>query len=209
LPISNLRVAGAEALSERQLVYCQRQSRTVSVRGCRECVHFRALHPGASGRLEAVECDEAPSEIDHEIDLHLVRLSAGELMTRDVFCVRPDLPLDDAALLFLERSGGVLPVLDDADQVLGTLSEADLQLEVQSGRTTTGRVAAAMRPGAVCVPESISVTRAAAIMAFEAVSELVVVSPAAEVVGVLTVADVLCWLASSDGYLPCTREPNR
>jgi hypothetical protein len=54
-------------------------------------------------------------------------------------------------------------------------------------------------------PESTSLTRAAAVMAFEGVSCLIVLSPAATVVGVLTAADLLGWLAMADGYLPRAR----
>ena len=202
LPISNIRVVGADALSERQLVYCQRQSASVPIGRCIECRHFQALEPADDEHFGAVVCDEAPLDVAQEASLTLPRLSAGDLMTRDVLCVRPELSLDAAALLLLEHPGKTVPVVDDQGHVLGTLCDAELQVEIQAERSEQGTVLNAMTPYAVTVPEATPITRAAAVMAFEGISCLVVVSPAGAVVGVLTASDLLAWLACADGYLP-------
>jgi CBS domain-containing protein len=204
LPVSRVRVAGATSLSERHLVYCQRRSATVSVGDCRVCPHFRSLPRAPGGELLAVVCDEAPSET-HEATITLRRWSVGDLMTRDILCVRPDLPLETAAILLLEHPARPLPVVNESGRVLGTVSDCDVQLEIQTQRGESGTVIDALSPAAMCVPESTSLTRAAAVMAFEGVSCLIVLSPAGTVVGVLTAADLLGWLAMADGYLPQAR----
>ncbi|HEX6246122.1 MAG TPA: CBS domain-containing protein, partial [Polyangiales bacterium] len=111
------------------------------------------------------------------------------------------LSLDAAALLMLEQPGQTLPVVDAAGLVIGTLSDAELQLEIQAARNESGTVLAAMTPCPLLIPESTPITRAAAVMAFEGVSCLVVVSPAGSVSGVLMATDLLSWLARADGYL--------
>lgn len=204
LPISNIRVLGADSLSDRHLVFCQRRSATVPVGYCRGCRHFRSLQLAHDGEFSAVVCDEAPSDV-HDATITLPRLSVGDLMTRDVLCVRPDLALDAAADLLVEHPDRPLPVVDESGHVLGTLSDCDAQLEIQAQRSDGGTVLSAMTPCGVTVPESTSLTRAAAVMAFERVSCLVAVSPSGTVVGVLTASDLLSWLAAADGYLPPSR----
>ena len=204
LPISSVRVAGATTLSERHLVYCQRRSATVAVGACRGCRHFRALERAHDGVAAAVVCDDAPSD-PHEATITLQRLSVGDLMTRDVLCVRPDLPLETAAMLLLDQPERPLPVVDEHGQVLGTIADCDVQLEIQSQRREAGTVLDAMSSCAVTVPEATALTRAAAVMAFEGVSCLIALSPGGAVVGVLTAADLLAWLALADGYVPSAR----
>jgi predicted transcriptional regulator len=138
--------------------------------------------------------------------LTLPRLAVSDLMARDVLCVRPNLSLDVAMLLLLEQPSRMFPVVDEKGHVLGTVCDADLQLAVQSGRSEQATVSNAMTPSAVTVPETMTITRAAAVMAFEAVDCLVAVSPAGAVVGLLAASDLLFWLACADGYLPRARK---
>src|SRR5689334_2887674 len=146
LPISHVRVEGRGMCLDEQRVYCQRKSRTVSVGECGECRHFHALRPGVRDALACLICDEAPPAAELPSHFHLPRLCAGDLMTRDVVCVRPDLSLDAAALLMLEQPGQTLPVVDASGVVIGTLSDSELQLEVQAARGESGTVMAAMTP---------------------------------------------------------------
>src|SRR5688572_10751409 len=106
-------------------------------------------------------------------------------MTRDILCVRPDLPLETAAILLLEHPARPLPVVNESGRVLGTDSDCDVQLETQTHRSNFGSVIDVLTPSARCVPEYTSLTRAAAVMAFEGVSCLIVLSLAGTVVGVL------------------------
>ena len=202
LPISRVCVADDDATYQRELVYCERRSSTVPVTRCRYCEHCHAITRGDGGPSHgSVVCDQALSEADPASALILPRLSVADIMTRDVLCVRPSLSLDAAALILLEHPVKTLPVVDQENHVLGTICESDLHLEIHSGRSDSGTVESVMTPGALTVSESTPVTRAAAIMAFESVACLVIVSPAGEIVGVLSASDLLFWLARADGYL--------
>ena len=57
---------------------------------------------------------------------------AADLMTTDVFTVRADMPVSDVARLILERRVTSIPVVDEADRLVGIVSEGDL---VRSART--------------------------------------------------------------------------
>jgi CBS domain-containing protein len=54
------------------------------------------------------------------------RLTAGDLMTRDVAVVHPEMTLLDAVKLMVQRRISGLPVVDDAGRIVGMLCEGDL-----------------------------------------------------------------------------------
>jgi CBS-domain-containing membrane protein len=191
--------AHASGRYQRELVYCHRRLASVPVARCQTCQHRQA------STANEVVCETASQEPEPAASFTLPRLAVGQVMRRDVLCVRPDLSLDAAALLLLEHPHRMLPVVDVHNHVLGLLDESDLHLEVQSGRGDDRNVASVMAPHALSIPEAMPVTRAAAIMAFEGVSCLVVVAPAGDVVGLLSASDLLFWLARGDGYLTRVR----
>ena len=53
-------------------------------------------------------------------------MQAKDIMTRPAVCVRPSTPLDEVAALLAERGFTAVPVLDEADHLVGLVSEADL-----------------------------------------------------------------------------------
>ena len=53
-------------------------------------------------------------------------ITAGDLMTRDVAMVRPEMSLLEAAKLMVQHSVSGLPVVDEAGHVVGMLTEGDL-----------------------------------------------------------------------------------
>jgi CBS domain-containing membrane protein len=53
------------------------------------------------------------------------RISAGELMHRDVVTVRPDTLVADAAKTLLKNKYGCLPVVDEEGVLVGMITEAD------------------------------------------------------------------------------------
>ncbi len=93
-------------------------------------------------------------------------------------------------------------------QVEGPLSRGDAsgdRLELGAGfhaePPARGTAAEVMTPFAFAVDENASLARAAALMAFERVHQVPVVSRSGRVVGVATAVDVLRWLAQQHGYL--------
>jgi CBS-domain-containing membrane protein len=93
--------------------------------------------------------------------------------------------------------------VDGEAKLIGFVSESEITLDVQMNRAVDRprTVADVMLPYALTLPESASVTQAAAVLAFEGQQRLAVVSPAGAVIGVLSASDILYWLARSDGHL--------
>ncbi|TYO95676.1 CBS domain protein [Geothermobacter ehrlichii] len=53
-------------------------------------------------------------------------LTAGEIMTREVYTVAPETSVDDLAKMFVELNKNALPVVDDDGVLVGLVSQNDL-----------------------------------------------------------------------------------
>ncbi|MCW3489874.1 CBS and ACT domain-containing protein [Dethiobacter alkaliphilus] len=60
-----------------------------------------------------------------ELNYLLAKLPVQDVMTKDVISVRPDTPIDDAALLMRTNKIGGLPVVKE-EQVVGIVTETDI-----------------------------------------------------------------------------------
>jgi CBS domain-containing protein len=143
--------------------------------------------------------------------LHLPRLCVGDIMTRNVLCVRPELSLDAALQALVENRLKAAPVVDGRGVIVGIVSENDVLLDVHArpdGGTRT--VADVLMPVPYTLPPEASITRAAAIMVSEELSHLVVASENGVVRGLVSTFDVLWWVARADGFVlpsPQNRSP--
>lgn len=158
----------------------------------------------------------------------------ADIMTRDVVCVRPEIAVDEVAALLARHGINGVPVVDAEGRPVGMVSRADVlraveergdteevarvtarpheraPLDLEPGfhvlepvTTTAGDV---MTPVVVTLHESASIRQAAALMAYEGVHRLPVLSDDGKVVGILSSLDVLRWLGRRCGYLiPETR----
>ena len=160
------------------------------------------------------------------------RTPIGEIMTKAVISVDPDLSVDALLNLFLERGISGAPVVDSSGRPIGVVSKTDLlrdhfergdseetapptlrrqgievRLEgMHVERTSDVCVRDVMTPLAFTLAENASVARASALMALETVHRVPVVSAAGRVIGILSTLDVLRWLARQEGYvLPADR----
>jgi CBS domain-containing protein len=116
-------------------------------------------------------------------------------MTADVWCVGEDLDSEIATQLLLDRNIGGAPVVDSVGRPVGVISRTDLLRE----RNRSSRVREIMTPMVFALPERATVAQAAALMAFERVHRLPVVSEDGRVVGVVSSIDLVAWLAPLDG----------
>jgi CBS domain-containing protein len=64
-------------------------------------------------------------------------MRAVDVMVRDVVTVRPGTDVADAIKLLAEHDVSALPVLDDAGNLVGILSEADLIHQVARMRSSS------------------------------------------------------------------------
>jgi CBS domain-containing protein len=121
-------------------------------------------------------------------------------MTRDVVCVDPEMTVVDLRTLLLERNISGAPVVDAVGRPIGVVSKTDLVRALQEPdlyRT----VRSIMMSLAFTLTESAPIARAAALMAYERVHRVVVISTEGSVVGIVSSLDVLNWLAQENGYL--------
>lgn len=151
------------------------------------------------------------------------------IMTRDVVCVSPDVSVESLTGLFLSRGFGGAPVVDDTGKPVGVVSKTDILRndqeqgdtgEIESPRGSNAAraeaaldsglhlhrlvretVADIMMPIAFTLRENASIAQAAALMAYEGVHRIPVVSSSGDVVGLVSSLDVLRWVGQASGYL--------
>jgi CBS domain-containing protein len=58
--------------------------------------------------------------------VRLRSLRVGDAMTRDAFVVRQDAPFAEVAKVFTDQRVGAVPVVDDADRLVGIISYVDV-----------------------------------------------------------------------------------
>jgi CBS domain-containing protein len=141
-------------------------------------------------------------------------------MTREVLCVRDDLPVESLASLLLERNISAVPVVDAKGRAIGVVSKTDLVrwyhddagfAESEPARVTepglspravrTTIVADVMMPLAFTLAEDAPIVYAAALMAMEGIHHLPIVAGSGEVVGIVSALDLVRWMAQRDGFV--------
>ena len=127
-------------------------------------------------------------------------IRVSTVMTNDVVCVSEDLTIEELATLFLERGISGAPVVDSQGYPLGVVSKTDIVRDTyEAGGGAT--VQDIMTPLTFKLYEHAALSQAAALMAYEGVHRVPVVSEQGRVVGILSSLDVMRWLALNDGYL--------
>jgi len=131
-----------------------------------------------------------------------------DVMTQDVVSVRETAEYKDIVAVLRERHVSAFPVLDDADHLVGVISEADLLLKEVGQQAIDGHLILARRRSdrakaagetaadlmsrpAVTIGPDGSVAEAARLMHDRRVKRLPVVDAAGRLVGIVSRADVL------------------
>lgn len=146
-------------------------------------------------------------------------MKVSDLMTKDVISVTPETSLRDAASVLVEKRISGVPVVNDASEVVGVLSEADILvkaggsparhrllgwlLEPDPGiedKIRAETVAEAMSAPAVTIAPYRPVYEAAKLMVAENVNRLPVVDDG-KLAGILTRADVVRAFTRSDAEI--------
>lgn len=128
-------------------------------------------------------------------------MNISELMTKDVVTCRTSDSLNRVAQLMWERRCGCLPVLDDAEQVVGILTDRDLCMAAytQGKRLDEMPPTAVMsRPVRTCLP-SANVEEAEDIMMAHGVRRVVVVDSNGRLSGLVSLEDIARSGAEWDG----------
>ena len=117
------------------------------------------------------------------------RRTAGEIMSRDVVTVRRDLLTEEFAGLLAFHNVSGMPVLDEADTVIGIVSEADV---IGKRGATVGEI---MTPEVVAVAQATPIERIAALMAEKKIKRVPVIDDG-DLVGMVSRADIVRALAA-------------
>jgi CBS domain-containing protein len=146
------------------------------------------MPPPAGGRLH-------PRSDTREAAL---RTLVGDIMSRNVTCVRERSSLESARKLLTER--GVLGVLvvDAETKLRGLVARADL---VRAPAREDARVEDVMTRDVHALPEDAPVALAIGLMAVERVHAVPIVGDDRVVVGIVTALEVLRWVAGELGYV--------
>jgi CBS domain-containing protein len=123
--------------------------------------------------------------------------TVADVMITDVVCVTPQLSLSELVQLFLEHEISGAPVLEGA-RVVGMVSKTDV---VRAFEGQPMRVADLMTQVTLVLPAATTLEHAAAVMAYEGMHRVPVVSDTNEVVGLVTSLDLLRWVARRAGYV--------
>lgn len=221
------------------LAFCPRILAVTAVVDCRSCERFAGLcaEPNDGHLLlrcgfgdgEPVGCD-THNGTHGALPLGLMRAPVSEIMTAPVHCARADTALGDLAAIFLGEQVGAIPVHDATGKPIGIVTKTDAMeryydcgeeaisadaLEVldQTEGTTRERkevVALDIMSRVVfsVAPET-SISRVAALMAYERVHHVLVVSADGDVRGIASTLDIARWIARADGYVIPRRSRER
>ena len=158
-------------------------------------------------------------------------MRAVDVMVRDVVTVHPETDVADAIKLLAEHDVSALPVLDDAGNLVGMLSEADLIHRVEIGtekrrpwwqEAVTGggtlaadfakshgkKVGEVMAPGVISVSEDAPLSEIAALFERKAIKRVPVVKDG-KLVGIVSRSNLIQALASVIGRIDQHDETDR
>jgi CBS domain-containing protein len=229
LPLRSRTVLTADGdVTRTDLVACRRRAGTTTVADCERCPDFGGVVEEPTPAVQCHSPDAArparpPAPIRLPSPAELVDLA--EIMATDVVCIPPDLPVESAAALMLERSIAALPVVEATGRAIGFVSKTDLvrwyhddadyaelpaatpasdapidpALGIRTIRTTTaGEIMTAL---AFTLTEDAPIAYAAALMAVEGIHHVVITTARGEVTGMVSSLDVVTWLAHHAGFL--------
>lgn len=122
----------------------------------------------------------------------------GSLVSSAITVVDETASIDDIRQLLCELRVPAITVVDDDRSVRGIVTRTDILRAVDTGGATAAEV---MSRFVFALPAETPVERAAALMAFEAVGQIIVTGDAGELVGMVSALDIARYLAVREGYL--------
>lgn len=156
--------------------------------------------------LACAPIDPSPARWPSVADL----VPITQIMTREVYCARPELDLGALADLMVEHHVGCIPIVNELGCPTGMVTKIDLveRLLANARDPRVERPRAArdvMMPMAITLHDRATVAHAAALMSSEGIHHIVVVDADGCAIGIVSTLDVTRWLASNDGFTPPPR----
>lgn len=192
----------ASALS----VFCPTQAKSIGVEACATCSRAVALTSKVGGFVECRSGNE-PQVVANPVAYRTqrldtaeraARLCVGEIVNRNVRCVRADTSIDAVRALLLEHDLDCAPIVDERGGPIGIVSKTDF---LRLGSDVRGSVEAIMTPCVHALPESSSLAHAFALMTLKRLQHVPIVSADGIVVGLLTSLDAIRWVTEGWGYV--------
>jgi CBS domain-containing protein len=175
--IRTIHAADGSATAERS-VPCRSRSRPASVEECFACPARIGAKLDPRGE-SWIACRRGASDDEDDYEA-----SVGAAVAQPVHCVRADLGPERLRELLERLDLDAVAVVDAHDRLVGVATAGDL-----------------VPHPVISVGDDEPIGRAAAIMAYERVEHLAVVSEGGDVLGVITPRDLLRWIAQKDGYI--------
>src|SRR2546428_10111714 len=119
------------------------------------------------------------------------QMRCEDIMKRDVECIDPTQPVQEAARRMRDANVGFLPVCDSTRKVLGTITDRDIALRiVAESRPPTTSVGDVMtREVIACRPDD-EVTRAEQLMGKHHKSRMICTDQEGRLLGVISLSDI-------------------
>ena len=127
-----------------------------------------------------------------------------EIMTRNVVCARPRLPVTSLARLMIRNHISCVPIVDERGHPRGMVTKSDLieLLDAEGGLDSSllaSRTAAdIMMPLAITLDDRATVAHAASMMAIEGFHHVMIVGRSGALVGLVSSQDVVRWIVEHD-----------
>lgn len=116
-------------------------------------------------------------------------MTARDIMTREVVTVTPDTPVEELAKVLTDRRISGVPVVDEAGNVVGIATEADI---LAKGRV--GKVADIMTREVISVCEDTPIDEIARVLADKGIKRVPVLREG-KLVGIVSRADIVRGVA--------------
>jgi CBS domain-containing protein len=190
------------------LVHCPRRGASVDARRCIGCARMRTMQwdPSEGGEVVCAPPDDdaatrPPTSGRMDLQETTARTALHEVAGLVTTCVAPGASIARVRDLFVEKGLRCAAVVDSDVKLLGVISRSDL-LDAAPDAKVRDIMAARVH----ALPEHAPIGYAVALMAFEDISEVPVVTDSGELVGLWTALDALRWVAEHIGYVKPARQ---
>lgn len=141
-----------------------------------------------------------PLTVEHRLSylLGMQKKYAHQVMSEDVVSASPSTPYRDIVELMVRHDIAALPVIDEAERVLGTVSEVDLLRHSELESVVASALMVARPP---VIGPFTTVVEAAHLMVEARLKQLPVVDEADRLIGIVSLSDLLPSLLPVVGEL--------
>jgi len=131
------------------------------------------------------------------------------IMTRNVVCARPRLPVSSLVRLMIRNHISCVPIVDDRGHPRGMVTKSDLiELldDIETRPELETRIAEdIMMPLAITLDDHATVAHAASMMTLEGFHHVMITNQGGILIGLVSTQDVVRWVVENDGLAGAAR----